>query len=186
MDRAIGIVRERKPIVLGCVGALLMGIFSCCAFAGLATGPAFGDAVPAPPATDTTRADITMLMREQFINRALLEALPDTVPVKGEMDVQPGNRLVFNGEVSVLITKVKVVMTLLLTYEDGELRIAIESIEAAGKDLGELFGIDGSALSDAMSGPMQRQIEEGLGPGAEILGISTDDEHIIITARWTE
>jgi hypothetical protein len=50
----------------------------------------------------------------------------------------------------------------------------------------ELTGMDASALTDALSEPMQRQIEAGLGPGAQIMGISTDDEHIIITARWAE
>lgn len=184
MSGGTGIARERRPIVLGCVGALIMSIFSCCALAGLATSPAFGDSVPASPPTDATRHDITMLMREQFMNRALLEALPDSVPVTGEMDVQPGNRLVFNGEFTLLITKVQVVITLLLTYEEEQVRIAIESIEAAGYDLTELTGMDGSALTDAMSGPMQQQIEDGLGPGAQIMGISTDDEQIIITARW--
>ena len=179
-----GVASERRPIVLGCVGALVMSMVSCCALAGLATSPAFGEAVPSPPSADRLLPDVTMLIREQFMNRALIEALPEAVPVKGELDVQPGNRLVFSGEFTLLIAKVPVVMTLFLTFEGGQLRIAVESIEAAGYDLTELTGMDASSLTDSLSGPLQKQIEAGLGPGAEIMGISTDDEQIIITARW--
>jgi hypothetical protein len=175
---------ERRPILLGCVGALIMSMLSCCALSGLAVSPAFGGSVPSPPAADPTQPDITMKIREQFINRALIEALPDAVPVKGELDVQPGNRLVFNGEFTILVVKVPVEMTLLLTFEGGQLRIEVESIEAAGYDLGETIGLDASSLTDALSGPMQEQIEAGLGPGAQIMDITTDDEHIIISARW--
>ena len=177
---------ERRPILLGCVGALIASMLSCCALSGLAVSPAFGGSVPPPPAADPTQPDITMKMREQFINRALIEALPDAVPVKGELDVQPGNRLAFNGEFTILVVKVPVEMILLLTFEGGQLRIEVESIEAAGHDLGEMIGLDASSLTDALSGPLQKQIEAGLGPGAQIMDITTDDEHIIISARWAE
>jgi hypothetical protein len=163
-----------------------MAVLSCWAFAAVAVGPAFVDEVTTPPAADATRHDITMLMREEFLNRVLLQALPATVPVDGRLDVLPGNRLAFDGEAEVLITKVRFVMTLLLTYENGELGIAIESVEAAGHDLTSLAGLSSGLLTDALSGPLQRQVEEGLGPGADIVGISTDHEHIIIAARWTQ
>jgi hypothetical protein len=35
-----------------------------------------------------------------------------------------------------------------------------------------------------MSGTIQEQVEAGLGEGAQILGIGTDEERITITARW--
>jgi hypothetical protein len=186
MDWSKRITPERRSIVLGCIGALIMGLVSCCAFSAIATGPAFGGSVPAPPEADPSRTDITMLIYEQFMNRALLEALPENIPVKGEMDVQPGNRLVFDGEFTLLLVKVPTVITLYIGFEGDELQIRLESMEAAGYDLTELTGMDASALTGAMSGPLQDQIEAGLGPGAQILGITTDDSSLIITARWAE
>jgi len=177
---------ERRPIILGCIGALVMSLVSCCALSAVAIGPAFGGSVPPPPEADPTRPDITMLIRESFMNRALIEALPETVPVKGEMDVQSGGRLVFAGEITILVAKVPVEMTLRLGLEGGELVVEIEGIEAAGYDLTELTGMDISSLADAISGPLQDQIEAGLGPGAQIMGITSDDEQLIITGRWAE
>ena len=186
MDWIKRMPRARRPIILGCVGALIMGLVSCCALGAVAVGPAFGGSVPPPPEADPTRPDITLMIRERFMNRALVEALPENLPVEGEMDVQPGNRLVFDGEITILVAKVPVVMTLRLGFEGGGLRIEIESIEAAGYDLMELTGTDANSLTDQLSGPLQDQIEAGLGPGAQIMGITTDDEQLIITGRWAE
>lgn len=168
----------------GCAAALIMSIVSFGLLAAVSVGPAFGDIVPSPPEADPTRPDITMVMHERFMNRVLVEALPESIPVVGEMDVQPGNRLVFEGEITVLIAKVPVVMTLGLGEERGEIRLAVESFEAAGYDLVELTGMDASAFTDQISGPMQGQIEAGLGPGAQIMSVATDDEQLIIEARW--
>jgi hypothetical protein len=178
--------RQRKPILFGCAGALVMSLVSCLLVAVAAVGPALGGSVPAPPETDPSLPDITMMMREAFMNRALVEALPESVPVSGQVDVQPGNRLVFDGEITLLVAKVPVVMTLGLGFADGELRVTIESVEAAGYDVVKLTGMDASALTDQISAPLQDQIEAGLGPGAEIMGVATDDEQLIITGRWTE
>jgi hypothetical protein len=186
MDLRRAIDQHRRPITLGCIGAVVMSLVSSCLLALVAVGPALGGTVPPPPAADATRPDITMMMREQFMNRALIEALPENLPVKGEMDVQPGNRLVFEGEITILVAKVPVVMTLGLDVESGQLRVTLESMEAAGYDIMELTGMDASALTERISGPLQEQIEAGLGPGSQIMSISTDEEQLIITGRWAE
>jgi hypothetical protein len=180
------IERQRRPIAFGCAGAIVMSLASCLLLALVAIAPAFGISVPAPPVADATRPDITMMMRETFLNRALIEAMPENVPVKGKMDVQPGNRLVFDGEIAVLVAKVPVVMTLGLGFEQGRLHVTLESLEAAGYDVTELTGLDASALTDQISRELQAQIEAGLGPGSQIMGIATDDRQLIITGRWTQ
>ena len=186
MSEHRGLLPRHRAIVLGCVAAFLASVVSCLVVGLLATGPAFRAAVPAAPTDDPTKPDITMLMREEFMNKALLAALPASVPVEGVLDVQPGNRLVFDGQFSMLFAKVPVVMTLGITHDGERIRISLDSLEAAGYEILELTGLDARGLTDTIGEQMEQQILAGLGPGAEIMSIATDDEHLIIATRFAQ
>lgn len=175
---------NRSPILLGCVGAMVMSILSCCALAGLAAAPALSDSVPPPPVPDPTRPDVTIIVAEPYLNRALTDSLPGTVQGKATLDVQPGNRMVVTAVFDLALTELQVVTTLRLTAEAGQVQIVVENIEAGGHDILRLLGTDSDALSQAMSAAIQEQVEAGLGKGAQIMGIVTDEERITITARW--
>ena len=177
---------QRGPLLLGCVGALLASIISCCALTGLAMAPALGGSVPPPPAPDPARPDITILANEQFMNRMVTDALPEAIPAEAELDVQPGNRLVVRAKVDLLLTEVDVEMSILLAVQDGRVQFTVERFEAGGQDLVELLGVDADELTQTMGEAMQKQIEAGLGPGAQLMSITTDDENLIITARWVQ
>jgi hypothetical protein len=164
-----------------------MSALSCLALAALAVAPALTDVVPPPPAPDPARPDITVVVAESYLNRAATDALPTTVPGQAALDVQPGNRLVVTVAFDLELVELQVVIALRLAVEAGMLQVTVESIEAAGYDiidLVDLVGVDDSALSAKLSATIQGQIEAGLGASAQLLGITTDDEHISITARW--
>lgn len=175
---------DRTPILLGCVGALVMSMLSCCVLSGLAMLPALSESIPPPPVPDATRPDLTIVVEEYYLNRAVTEALPGGGAGKATLDVQPGNLLVTTAKFDLLLAEVEVVVTVRLTAEDGQVQLTLVSAEAGGEDLLELLGVDADGLTQAISGEIQRQIEAGLGEGARLLGIATDEERIIITARW--
>jgi hypothetical protein len=163
-----------------------MSLIACCGLSAAATWPAFDATVPPPPGAEPDRPDVTMMIRESFMNRALVDAVPENIPITGQMDVQPGNRLVFEGDVKILVAEVPVVISLRIGFDGDAVRVSIESMEAAGYDLTDMIGMDASSLTESISRPLQEQIEAGLGPGAEILEITTDDDQLIIAARWSE
>jgi len=153
---------------------------------GLATTPALNASVPPPPASDPTRQDITIVVEESYLNRALTQALPGNGSGEAMLDVQPDNRLVVNAEFDLLMTKLKVVITLRLTAEAGQIKLTLESLEAGGQDVLELLGMDPNTLTETVSEAIQQQIEAGLGEGTQLLDIVTDEEHITIMARWVQ
>jgi hypothetical protein len=156
----------------------------CCLLAGLAVAPALNRTVPAPPASNPGRPDITIIVQESYLNQALTEALPGQVPGEAKLDVRSDNRLVVITEFDLLLQKLQVVVTLRLSAQDGQLQIVMDSVEAGGYDILNLLDVDGETLGRAMSRPIQRQVEAGLGEGARILGVSTDEEQMVITAKW--
>lgn len=163
-----------------------MSLLSCCALTGLGMVPALTDSVPPPPPPDPAQHDIAIVVRETYVNRALTDALPGGGSGEARLDVQPDNRLVVTADFDLLLTKLQVVITIRLTAEAGLVQLTIESLEAGEQDILDLLGVDPSALTQSMSGVIQEQIEAGLGEGAQIHRIFTDDEHLTITARYVQ
>ncbi|MGD2147269.1 MAG: DUF2993 domain-containing protein [Anaerolineae bacterium] len=174
-----------RPILLGCLGASIMGVLSCCALVAVALSPALDGSLPPRPAPDPNQEDITIIVREAYLNRVMSESLPGPMKDAATLDVQPGGLLVVTTSVDLVLQELEVTVTLRMDVEDGELQLALESVEAGGEDILDLLGVDREALGEAMSEAIQGQVEAGLGEGAQILGITMDEEHIIITARWT-
>ncbi len=174
----------RSLVLFGCLGALLMGLLSCCLLGALSVLPVFSGSVPAPPEANPTRQDITIIVLETFMQRSLADALPENVADRATFDIQPGNHLVFGATVNLLLIDLDIRATLRLAVEDGQMRFAIESLDAGGQELTDLFGGNLDALTSQMGQLAQEQIETGLGPGARLLAIETDEQHLIIRARW--
>ena len=178
------LISDRRPILLGCLGTAIMGLLSCCVLVGLAASPALGDSLPPSPASDPGQKDITIIVKEAYLNQALTQALPGPVPGKATLDVRPSDLLVVTTSFDLLLQKLEVTITLRMGVEAGELQLALESVEAGGQDILDLLSVDREALGQAMSNAIQGQVEAGLGQGAQVLSATMDEEHIIITARW--
>jgi hypothetical protein len=161
-----------------------MSVLSGCALVGLAVSPALGGSLPPPPVADPAQEDITIIVKEAYLNRALTEALPSSVSGEADLDVRPHDLLVINATFDLLLQELDVTVTLRVGVEAGKLHMALESVEAGGQDILDLLGADREALGQAMSRAIQGQVEAGLGEGAQILDVMMDEEHIIITARW--
>jgi hypothetical protein len=151
---------------------------------GLAVSPALGESLSPPPVSDPSQEDITIIVDEAYLNRVLSEALPGSVPGEATLDVRPDDLLVITAVLDLLLQELEVTVVLRMGVEAGELHLALESVEAAGQDILDLLGVDREALGQAMSRAIQGQVEAGLGAGAQILGVTMDEDHIIITARW--
>jgi hypothetical protein len=161
-----------------------MSVLSCCVLVGLALSPALGGSLPAPPVSDPGQEDITIIVKEAYLNRALTEALPGSVSGEATLDIRPSDLLVVTTTFDLLLQELEVTVTLRMGVEAGELQLTLESVEAGGQDILDILGVDREALGQAMSRAIQGQVEAGLGEGAQILSVTMDEEHIIITARW--
>jgi hypothetical protein len=161
-----------------------MSVLSCCVLLGLAVSPAVGDSLPPPPVSDPGREDITIIVKEAYLNRAVTESLPGSVPGEAALDIRPPDLLVATTTFDLLLQELEVTVTLRMGAEGGKLRLAVESVEAGGEDILDLLGVDREALGQAISRTIQGQVEAGLGEGAQILGVTMDEQNIIITARW--
>jgi hypothetical protein len=175
---------RRSLITFGCLGALVASLLSCCLLAGLAMLPIFTGTVPPPPAADATRPDITIIVPEEFLVRSLTDVLPEGLSGEATFDIQPANRMVFQGKFDLFLVELDVNAAFRLLVQGGQLQFTIESLEAGGQDFAELFGTSIESLTAQMSDLMQEQIETGLGAGAQILAIETTDQELIIEARW--
>ena len=177
---------DRTPLLLGCVGALLMSVISCCLLTGLGFAPALSVSVPPSPPDDPSQRDVTILVKESFLNRAISESFPTAIPGEAEIDIQPNNRLVVTARFDLLMVKLEIVTTIILSSENGEIRIRVESVEAGGANILELLNVDLDEITDSMSDVIQQELESGLGEGSQLLGLTTDDSRITIVARWAQ
>jgi hypothetical protein len=173
-------------LLYGLVAAVVMAALSCCLLGALAALPALTTEVPPPPTPEPGEPDLTIIVLESFMNRMLVQTLPNTLSDVAELDVQPGNRLVVTTEVDLLLTDLDIVITLVFGVEGGQARFTLESLEAGGQDFTELFDVNIDALTDQMSRALQQQIVAGLGANAELLSIVTTDDQLIIRARWVQ
>ncbi len=173
-----------SPLWMGCLGAVIVMLISSCVLMGLMVAPAFNAQLTPPPDVNESISDITIFVREAYLDRMLTGALPGSLADKASIDIQSNNRLVISASVDLLLTEVDVVITLSMLAEAGEIRLGIESIETGGQDILELIDFDQEALAGRMGRLIQEQVEAGLGEGARVLGVRMDGEQIIITARW--
>jgi hypothetical protein len=127
-----------------------------------------------------------MIIKEAYLNQEITNSLPTSVPGTVTLDVQPGNRLVATAVFDLALTKLQVVTVLRVSAEGGRLQVTVLSVDVAGRELMSLanaIGVSGSTLGQSMSGTIQARVEEGLGEGARILEVSTDEMQLTIKAE---
>jgi hypothetical protein len=167
------------------VGVAALGAaFVLCAILGVATAPALdADVRPAPP-VDTARPDITILVTESYLNESATEALPGNVVGEATLDVRPNNQLLATAAFDLLLVDLEVLIDARVDVREGRIAVWVESIEAGSWDVMELIGVDQFTLGEDLTDAVQEQLEEELGEGAQLLDIVTDEEHVILNARW--
>jgi hypothetical protein len=172
-------------VLTGCLVALVTGLLSSCALLTIAFAPAFSDTLPTSAGLIPGQHDITIIVKETYLNQELTSSLPTSVPGTVTLDVQPGSRLVATAVFDLELTELRVVTVLRIFAADGRMQVTVLSVDVAGRELmglAGLIGVSGSELGQSMSGTIQDRIEEGLGEGAEILTVSTDEEQLTIKA----
>ena len=177
---------ERSLILTGCLVAAVTAMVSSCALVAVALAPALSETVPMTAESDQGQYDITMVVKEAYLNQELTNSLPSHVPGTVTLDVQPGNRLVATALFDLAVSKLRVVTVLRLSAASGRLQVTVLSVDVAGHELmglANLIGVSGDALGQSMSGTIQDRIEEGLGEGAWIVTVGTDETQLTIKAK---
>ena len=177
---------ESALVLTGCLVALVTGLLSSCALLAIAFAPAFSDTVPASAGPDPGQHDLTVVVKEAYLNRELTRSLPTNVPGTVTLDVQPGNRLVATAVFDLALTEMRVVTVLRISAADGRIQVTVLSVDAGGRELmslANLIGVTGTTLGQSMSGTIQTRVEEGLGDGAQIVEVSTGEEQLTIIAE---
>jgi uncharacterized protein YpmS len=169
---------------LGCLGAVITGLLASFVVVALALAPAFDHTLPSPAPSNPDDPDIAIRVQEAYLDRTLSAALPEALSEETHLDVQAGNRLVFSGSVDLIIGRIDTLIGLVIAAEDGQIQLEVETVQAGGYDVLDLVDVDREGLSRRMSQAIQAQMEAGLGEGARVLGLRTEEDLIIITARW--
>jgi len=171
------------PLLTGCLAALIVSLLSCALLTGLAVSPAFTTPVPPPPVSNPADRDLTVVVKEAYLQRTLIETLPAAVSEGASLEVRDDNRLVISTAFDLLIHRLEIVITIHMRAQNGELNVRIEAIEAQGYDIIDLLGVDREALGRRIDQAIQGQMEAGLGEDARILDLTMRDRQVVITAR---
>jgi len=175
-------------LTLGCLGIVLGLLLGACGFAAILTVGAGGTALPTPPEADTTRPDIAISIREQYFGDLLAQSLPEDWARELKIDVKPDNRIETRGRVSTSIFGQKVegdmAATIVLQARDGKLQVEMEEIEVMGFSIGGIGeGFTKKLLGD-INNLINDQVKAGLGEGAYIMKVTTDDRTLAIDVRF--
>ncbi len=165
------------------VAAALMFCMSCCAVLGLALIPSLSDMPPVVISGDPTGHDITIMVRESYLNRNLSAVLPNKGLKDATLDVQPDNLLVTTANFDLLFISMELRIVARLSIVGGEIHVSIEEVATGGRNLMELLGMDDITVGENFTRALREQLENELGEGSQLLDIITDEDHIILKAR---
>ena len=174
--------------MIGCAGALVGLVLASCGLGLAVLLSAFGAPLPAPAPPDPARPDITITVQETYFVQMLAQSLPAGWADDLEIDVQPGNRLALSGRLKVTAfgqtLEGDLSAIIILDAADGQLVVRIGEINVSGFALsgaGETFI---NQLSAQVSTAINEQVKAGLGENAYIMSVATDDQQLILRARW--
>lgn len=174
-------------VTLGCAGAIIGLIMALCGLSAVAVLGAFSGSVPNLP-TDSSKADITITIQEAYLVKMMGQSLPAGWVNDPQIDVQPGNNLVFKGGVQASLAGQKLTgdisAIITLNASNGRLVMGIKDVKVMGfalSGIGEKYLND---LSTTISQVIDKQMKAGLGSNAYILSVATDDRQLVIQARW--
>lgn len=169
--------------LLALVALGLMFCLSCCGVLALGLLPSLSDTPPVAIAGDPTGHDITILVRESYLNENLKAFLPEKGLQDASLDIQPNNLLVTTADFNLVFVSLELKIVARLSVVDGEIQVSIEEIAAGGRDLMQFLDMDEVTLGENFTRALREQLENELGEGSQLLDISTDEEHIILRAR---
>lgn len=161
----------------------LMFCLSCCGVLILGLLPALNDTPPTAISGDPAGHDITILVREAYLNENLVAILPEKGLQNASLDVQPNNLLVTTAKFDLVFVSLELKIVARLSVVDGEIEVSIEDIVAGGSDLMQFLNMDEVTLGKNFTRALREQLENELGEGSRLLDITTDEEHIILRAR---
>lgn len=170
-------------LILTLIALGLIACLSCCGVVALAVLPSMSAETPVVIRGDPTGHDISIWVRESYINKNLTAILPDQGLKDAYLDVQLDNHLVVAANFEVFSLPVGLEVTARMSVVNGEIEIVVESVESGGQNLMEFLGLTQVTLGENFTRALKEQLENELGEGSELLDISTDDNHIILWAR---
>ncbi len=174
----------------GCLGVLLGLVLAVAAliFAILWTGYVGS---LSPSKADTTAADITITVQEAYLQQMAgqsLPALPSGLATEVQLDLQPGNRLIFKSRLNSTLLGQNlggdVSGTVLLEARDGQLAISFRDLSLFGFSLPAVGQTLVNEFAARLSQVINDQVRAGLGQNAYIMSLTTDDRQMTIRARW--
>jgi len=173
-------------LALGCLGAVvgsLLGVVLLAVGAVLAMGSAPGEPFAQPA---TANADIRVIVQESYFNAMVAKAVPQSWQGNLEMDLQPGNRIAIGGRVTASIfgqdIEGDVSGTVGIAAQDGLIVLTLEDVEAFGFSLASLGQTFTADLWQDVSEIVNQQVRNGLGEGAQVLAVTTDDTTLTLEA----
>ncbi len=173
---------------LGCAGALLGMLLATCGLSMLIVWMAMGTSSLPPPTSDPSQPDIVITVQEAYFTQLLAQSMPAGWVEDLRFDMQPGNRLVLSGRIKTTFfgqtLEGDLSATVLLDARDGNLVIEIKDVNVSGFALSGIGATFIHDLSERISQIINEQIKAGLGPGAFIMSVVTDDQQLVIRARW--
>lgn len=175
--------RGSAPYLAAAIIGILTSVLTFCLVMGLVIASASDAVVPAVPAIDPNSANLTVRVAEEYLNDAVTQALPDGVPGKATVDVQPDQRLVVHATFPLLLLELKVNVRMHIAVVANQIRITVESVETGGHEILDLIGVDKLTLGENLSAALTTRLEEELGEASRVLDITTDDQYIILIAH---
>ena len=173
----------------GCLGAAIGVCVSLCgllALLALLTGGKL-------PAASEPRApeDIIITVQEAYLAQAVAQnmpALPSALTSAVELDLQPGNIIVFAGRLRStlpgLALEGKVSGVIHLETRDGDLTIRFSDMKMLGFSLPAVGTNLANELMAGLNQTINQQIRDGLGQDARLISLTTDDRQLVLRGRW--
>lgn len=165
------------------IAAGLTWCLACCGVLGLALLPALGQ-TPPPFTREPPNHDLSIMVRESYLNRNLTALLPGNGLRNAQLDVRPGNLVVTTANFEIFLVQLRVEIVSRIAVVDGEIEITVERIDTGGLSVLDLLGQDNFTLGKNFTQALRQRLEQEIGEGARLLEISTDEEHIILRARF--
>jgi hypothetical protein len=163
---------------------LLLG---ACGLGAILLGGATGQALPPPPEAAADEADISIAVYEQYFGDMLAQSLPEEWATDLHIDVKPDNQIETRSRIKMSFfgqtIEGDMAATVTLRARDGKLVIEMEQVEVLGFDISGVSDALASKFLDDVNELVNQQVQDGLGEGARITSVTTDDTRLVIEAR---
>jgi len=181
--------RDRTPILLGGAGCGCGMLLAAVALFALAIATASGgDWAAVKP--DPARPDITITLRDAFLQQMMARWLPGDAARDVTITIQPGGVILAQGQARLSLlgqqTSVPFSLAMRLSAQGGRLRVDVIEVQV-GDDptLSAAARALLGGLGDQASQAINAQVVAGLGRDAYIMDVATDGSRLVVHARGT-